>query len=155
MPSPPIGSWNDGPARQAIVGFVERVTRAGGSDHVPAADRIAVFDNDGTLWCEKPLPVQADFLFRRVGEMAARDPALSARQPWKAVVEKDYARLGAVITKHYQGDNTDLREMAGALLSAYVDTSMEDSAGAAKAFLTTGKSPRLGRPNVHCISEPM
>ena len=155
MPSDQLASWNDGPARRAIIGFVERVTRTGGSDHVPAADRVAVFDNDGTLWCEKPLPVQADFLFRRVGEMAARDPALSARQPWKAVVEKDYAWLGGVITKHYRGDDGDLQEMAGGLLSAYADTSIEDFAGAAKAFLTTAKNPKLGRPYVHCIYEPM
>ena len=155
MPSDQLASWNDGPARRAIIGFVERVTRTGGSDHVPAADRVAVFDNDGTLWCEKPLPVQADFLFRRLGEMAARDPALSARQPWKAVVEKDYAWLGGVITKHYRGDDGDLQEMAGGLLSAYADTSIEDFEGAAKAFLTTAKNPKLGRPYVRCIYEPM
>jgi hypothetical protein len=57
-----LPSWRDTPTRAAITGFVERVTGPGG---VPAADRVAVFDNDGTLWCEKPLPVQADFLLRR------------------------------------------------------------------------------------------
>ena len=113
-----------------------------------------MFDNDGTLWCEKPLPVQADFLFRRIGEMAARDPALSARQPWKAVVEKDYAWLGGVIAKHYRGDDSDLEEMAGGLLSAYADTTIEDFEGAAKAFLTTAKNPKLGRPYVHCVYQP-
>ena len=155
MPPDQLASWNDGPAKQAIVDFVERVTRVGGSDHLPAVERVAVFDNDGTLWCEKPLPVQADFLFRRIGEMAARDPTLSARQPWKAVVEKDYTWLSGVIAKHYRGDDRDLQEMAGGLLSAYADSTIEDFEGAAKAFLTTAKNPKLGRPYVRCVYQPM
>ena len=155
MPPDQLASWNEGPTKRAIIDFVERVTRVGGSDHVPVADRVAVFDNDGTLWCEKPLPVQADFLFRRIGEMAARDPTLSARQPWKAVVQKDYAWLGGVIAKHYRGDDSDLQEMTGGLLSAYADTTIEEFEGAAKAFLTTAKNPKLGRPYVHCVYKPM
>ncbi len=83
-----LGSWNDGAAKQSIVSFVERVTHVGGEDFVTPEARVAVFDNDGTLWCENPLPVQADFLFRRLGEMAASDASLRARQPWKAVVGK-------------------------------------------------------------------
>ncbi|HEX3903092.1 MAG TPA: HAD family hydrolase [Polyangia bacterium] len=155
MDSDPLASWNDGPAKRAIVELVERVTHIGGSDHLPAAERVAVFDNDGTLWCEKPLPVQADFLFRRIGEMAARDPTLSARQPWKAVVEKDYAWLGGVIAKHYRGDDSDLEEMAGGILAAYADTTIEDFATAAKAFLTTAENPTLERRYVECIYAPM
>jgi hypothetical protein len=76
-----LASWNDGVARRAIVAFVERVV----SD-VPVEERVAVFDNDGTLWCEKPLPIQADFILRRLSEMAEADPQLRDRQPWKGGV---------------------------------------------------------------------
>src|SRR5688572_11310055 len=85
-----LDSWNDGGTRQAIEAFIARVTRVGSPDFVPEDERVAVFDNDGTLWCEKPLPIQADFLMRRLGQMAEQDPSLRSRQPWKAVVERDY-----------------------------------------------------------------
>jgi hypothetical protein len=75
--------WRDTPARAAIVEFVERVTSERGADCVPTSERVATFDNDGTLWCEKPLPIQANFLFRRLAEMATSDPSLASRQPWK------------------------------------------------------------------------
>jgi hypothetical protein len=81
-----LGSWSDGPARKAIVDFVAQ-TRA----EVPVAERVAVFDNDGTLWCEQPLPIQADFILRRLAEMAAADPELRGRHPWKAAHEQDVA----------------------------------------------------------------
>jgi len=63
---PPLPSWNDGPARTAVLEFVERVTTPGGADFVPVPERIAVFDNDGTLWAEKPIYFQAAFAFDRV-----------------------------------------------------------------------------------------
>jgi len=150
-----LGSWSDGGAKQTIVSFVERVTRAGGADFTEPEARVAVFDNDGTLWCEKPLPVQADFLFRRLGELAARDPSLRARQPWKAVVEKDYHWLGNAITKHYQGDDSDLKVMAAGLLKAYGDTTIEDYAATARSFLSTARHPRLERPYPRCTFAPM
>src|SRR5690349_23843195 len=99
-----LPSWRDGPVRQRIIDFVASVTGANGSEPVPVEERVAVFDNDGTLWCEKPLPIQADFLLRRMGEQAAHDPSLRDRQPWKAVWEKNYDWLSGVITKHYQGE---------------------------------------------------
>jgi hypothetical protein len=71
-----LASWNDGPAKQAIGEFVERTV-----SEVPVEERVAVFDNDGTLWCEKPLPIQADFVLRRMHEMADADPGLRERQP--------------------------------------------------------------------------
>ena len=67
-----LASWNAGAAKAAVLGFVERVF----ADGIPPAERVAVFDNDGTLWCEKPLPIQADFILRRLHEMAEADPAL-------------------------------------------------------------------------------
>jgi hypothetical protein len=150
-----LASWNDGPSRRAIVAFVEGVTRAGGVDYVPPEARIAVFDNDGTLWCEKPLPVQADFLFRRLGEMAARDPSLRARQPWKAVVDKDHQWLAQVITKHYGGDDSDLKMMEAGLLQAYGDTTIEEYAAAARAFFSSARHPKLARRYPRCVFTPM
>jgi hypothetical protein len=76
---PTLDSWNDTPTRQAIVGFVE-----GPAQQLPPDERVAVFDNDGTLWCEKPMPIELDFILRRLAEMAAADASLRGRQPWKA-----------------------------------------------------------------------
>jgi hypothetical protein len=85
-----LASWHDGAARRAIVEFVERTV----SEAVPPEERVAVFDNDGTLWCEKPLPIQADFILRRLFETGEADPDLRGRQPWKATYERDYGWLG-------------------------------------------------------------
>ena len=101
-----LASWNDTADAQAIVDFVERVTTEGGPDYVPPAERIAVFDNDGTLWCEKPMPIELGFILERLAEMAEADESLREQQPWKAAREKDYAWLGEVITKHYHGDDS-------------------------------------------------
>ena len=70
----PLPSWNDGAAKQSILEFVSRVTREGGPDFVPPAERIATFDNDGTLWSEKPLPFQILFAFDRIKAMAPEHP---------------------------------------------------------------------------------
>ncbi len=83
-----LPSWNDGPAKTAILEFVRSVTTPGDS-FVPPAERIAAFDNDGTLWCEKPIYIQADFIFRRFKEMVREDPAWAREQPYKALVEND------------------------------------------------------------------
>ena len=72
-----LASWNDTPTRAAITDFVARVTEPDSPHFVLPEGRVAVFDNDGTLWTEKPLPIQADFLLRRVGEMGAADPSLN------------------------------------------------------------------------------
>jgi hypothetical protein len=76
-----LSSWRDGPAMQAIIDFVGRTCGEDGSVAVPVEERVAVFDNDGTLWCEKPLPIQADFILRRLAEIAAAQPELGERQP--------------------------------------------------------------------------
>ena len=92
----PLPSWNDGPAKSAILEFVRSVTAAGDS-HVPVAERIAAFDNDGTLWCEKPLYIQADFLFRRLIAMVREDPQRAHEQPYKAVAEGDREWLNSEV----------------------------------------------------------
>src|SRR3954453_10788729 len=96
-----LSSWRDGVARKTIVEFVEHTV----SDAVPAEERIAVFDNDGTLWCEKPMPIQLDFILRRFVEMAEAKPELRTRQPWKSAYERDYGWYAAVMAEHYAGDD--------------------------------------------------
>ena len=77
-------TWRAGPARDAVLSFVSAVRDGGEYPPVPLERRVAVFDNDGTLWCEKPMPIQLDFILRRLVDMAATDPSLAGRQPWKA-----------------------------------------------------------------------
>ena len=89
----PLASWNDGAAKSAILDFIARVTKDGGPEFVPSSERIATFDNDGTLCCEQPLPIQFYFAFGRVEELAAKDPTLAERQPFKAILEHDYNTL--------------------------------------------------------------
>jgi phosphoserine phosphatase len=151
----PLRGWTNGAARRAIVEFVERVTRKRGPDHVPPEARVAVFDNDGTLWCEKPLPIQADFLLRRLADLAQRDPTLRTRQPWKAAYDKDYAWLGDVITKHYRGDDSDLKLMALGLLQAYAGATVEEFEATAARFLRSADHPVLRRPYLACAYRPM
>jgi phosphoglycolate phosphatase-like HAD superfamily hydrolase len=147
-----LPSWRDTPTRTAITRFVEGVTGPGG---VLPAERIAVFDNDGTLWSEKPVPIQADFLLRRLGEQVAADPSLAARQPWKAVAERDHAWFDAAITEHYEGDDTRLNTMAAGLLGAYEGTSIEEFEAIAGAFLREEKHPTLARAYVRMAFAPM
>ena len=145
-----LASWNDTPTTEAIVDFVEAAVR-----DVPPEERVATFDNDGTLWCEKPMPIQADFLFRRLAEMTREDPSLAAKMPWKAVVEKDYEWLGGVMTKHYAGDDSDLQILAVGLLQAYEGSTIEEFEAVASEFMQTGLHPTLGRPYLACAYLPM
>ncbi len=105
----PLGSWNDGASKSAITDFVARVTKRGGPDYVPADARVAVFDNDGTLWCEKPIPIELGFILEQLATTARQDPSLSEQQPWKAAKDRDYVWLGAVVDKHYLGDDSDVK----------------------------------------------
>ena len=147
--------WTDGTARAAIIEFVERVTTPGGDDHVPPAERVAVFDNDGTLWCEKPMPIQLDFILRRLAAMADQDPGLRTRQPWQAAHTRDYGWLGQVITDHYQGDDSELPVLAAGILQAFAGISVEDFEAQADAFLRGAQHPTLGRGYLACGYRPM
>ena len=98
----PLGSWREGASKRAILDFVQRVTADGGPDAVPPEERVAVFDNDGTLWCEKPMPIQLDFILRRLAAMADQDPELRTRQPWQAAYTRDdgWLALGVLTEPH-------------------------------------------------------
>jgi phosphoglycolate phosphatase-like HAD superfamily hydrolase len=146
-----LTSWNAGAARQAIVDFVERTV----AEDVPVQERAAVFDNDGTLWCEKPMPIQADFILRRLSEMAHADPELRDRQPWKAAYERDYGWLGKVLAEHYAGDETNVRTLLAGVLAAFEGITVEDFEAKSDAFLRTVQHPTLGRAYLECAYLPM
>jgi hypothetical protein len=145
-----LRSWNDGPATHAIIAFVEQAVA-----DVPVEERLAVFDNDGTLWCEKPMPIQADFILRRLFEMAEADPDLRERQPWKAAYERDYAWLGQVLAEHYAGEDTNVRTLLGGVLAAYAGISVDDFEEKSDTFLRTTQHPTLGRGYLECAYVPM
>jgi len=149
-----LPSWNDTPTRQAIVEFVERVTTDGGPGYVAPHDRIAVFDNDGTLWCEKPMPIELGFILHRLGEMCEADASLRERQPWKAAYEQDHAWLGNVITKHYHGDDNDVKVLTGGIIRAFAGMTVEEYSDAAGAFLR-GRHPTIDREFRECGYLPM
>jgi hypothetical protein len=121
----PLPSWHDTPTRDAITAFVASVCRQGDPSFVPAPERIAVFDNDGTLWCEKPMQPEVGFLLERLAAMAEHDATLRSRQPWKAAHERDYAWLSSAITKHYQGDETDVQVLLAGVVQAYAGWTVE------------------------------
>ncbi|MCV7065162.1 haloacid dehalogenase-like hydrolase [Mycolicibacterium farcinogenes] len=145
-----LESWNDGPTKSAIVDFVDRATA-----EVPPEERVAVFDNDGTLWCEKPAYIQLDFLVRRLAEQAAADPALATKQPYQAAAAGDLAWFGDAVTKHYNGDDSALKILAGGILSAYAGMTVDDHAERIKAFFAEAQHPTLARPYTACGYAPM
>jgi hypothetical protein len=122
-----LSSWRDGPTRQAIVEFVEGICGEDGSAAVPVEERVAVFDNDGTLWCEKPMPIQLDFILRRLVQMAKAQPELRERQPWKAAYERDYGWLSSLMAEHYAGNDTNVRTLAAGILTAYAGSASKIS----------------------------
>ena len=150
-----LPSWQNTPTKQAIIEFVTQVTDPNSATFVPPAERIAVFDNDGTLWCEKPMYIQLDFILRRWVEMVKENPALAEQQPWKAAIEKDYAWLGDAVTKHYRGDDSDMPTLMKGLLAAFAGTTVEDFATRAGEFLRTQSHPTLKRLYMQCGYTPM
>lgn len=150
-----LASWHDGATKRAIESFVARVTNIGSPDYVSPDARIAVFDNDGTLWCEKPLPIELAFIIRRLADMAEQDPALSSRQPWRAAANRDQAWLQDAIDKHYRGDDTDIRELVSGMLKAFAGMDVEKYEAAANTFLREARHPTFGLPFRDCVYRPM
>jgi hypothetical protein len=146
-----LPSWNEGAAKAAIVAFVEQTVTGA----VPVEERIAVFDADGTLWCEQPVPVEADFLLRRLAEMAEADPTLRDRQPWKAAYEHDNDWLGTVITEHYAGDDSKAQTLLDGVFATYAGIGVEDFEAKSEAFLRSAQHPTLGRGYLQTAYAPM
>jgi phosphoserine phosphatase len=149
-PDAPLSTWRDGATRNAILDFVARTTTV-----VPIEERVAVFDNDGTLWCEKPMPIQLDFILRRFVTMAEKDPSLRDRQPWKAAYERDFGWLGAMLADHYAGDDRKAGVFTAGLLTAYDGVTVEDFEARSSDFLRTTRHPTLGREYLRCAYAPM
>jgi hypothetical protein len=147
----PLPTWRDGDPKRAIVEFVERTV----AEQVPLPERVAVFDNDGTLWCEQPMPMQADFIIRRLSEMAQADSDLTTRQPWKAAFEQDHQWFANVLVEHYAGEETNVRLLLGGVLAAFDGISVEDFEAKSEAFLRTTPHPTLGRGYLECAYAPM
>jgi phosphoglycolate phosphatase-like HAD superfamily hydrolase len=146
-----LSSWNDGPAKQAVLGFVTAVVTEGGAGFVPAADRIASFDNDGTLWVEQPLPPQFDFVFRRWAEEVKQHPALADQQPYKALLEKDMAFLEGVATQ----DPEVVASLLEAFAHTWAGTTPEEFDAQVREWLETVNQPTLGVPYIDLVYKPM
>src|ERR1700753_462642 len=114
-----LASWNDTSNRTAITDFVAAITDVDAERFVPEPERVAVFDNDGTLWSEKPIPIQLDFTLYRLAQLAEADPSLAGQQPYKAAAGRDYPCLGEAMVKHYNGDDADLGLLLRAVESAF------------------------------------
>jgi phosphoserine phosphatase len=146
-----LASWNDGSAKRAIVDFVTSATDAGGPGFVPAADRIATFDNDGTLWVEQPMPPQFDFVFRKWGEEIKADPSLAGQQPYKAMIEKDPVFFGGVATQ----DPDVVATLKKGFARSWAGTSPEEFDAQVREWCQTVKQPKLDKPYVQLVYKPM
>jgi phosphoserine phosphatase len=142
-------SWKGTPTKAAIMAFVEAAVR-----DVPTEERIAVFDNDGTLWPEKPMPSEMFFVLRRLAAMADTDASLRERQPWKAAHENDQAWLAEVFVQHYAGDDSDLKVLMSGFVAAFAGVDVETYGRDAATFVKTDH-PTLKRPYAACAYQPM
>ena len=148
---PALPSWREGAARSAIISFVDEVTAA----KVPVAERVAVFDNDGTLWTEKPMPTQLHYLVQQWAAAAHADPSLAATQPYAAAVDNDLGWLGAAVDKHYAGDDSDLRLVIAAIVGATAGTSVESYEASVTEFYRVAEHLSLKRPYSGAVYRPM
>jgi phosphoserine phosphatase len=141
----PLPAWNDGPAKQAIVAFVTDVTREGSPDFIPSSERIATFDNDGTLWSEQPMYAQFAFALDRVKALAPLHPEWKDTQPFKAALEGDMAALAAT------GEHGAVEIVA----ATHAGMTPEEFRQTVKEWLATAKHPRFGRRYDELVYQPM
>jgi phosphoglycolate phosphatase-like HAD superfamily hydrolase len=144
LPADPLPSWREGGAKRAIVEFVRSVVTLGSPGFVPAALRIAVFDNDGTLWVEEPIPAQGMFALDRLRAMAARDPNLGQSPVYRNVLEKGPAAIA---------DLTE-SDIADVLVRTHSGMTTDEFGRIAKEWLDTARHPRLGRRYKEAIYQP-
>ncbi len=141
----PLPSWNDGPSKDAVLRFVRDTTDKSSPRYVEPADRIATFDQDGTLWTEHPIYGQAAFALARVGEMAPSHPDWKQKEPFKTVLSRDYAAM----SKFTEGDWLQI------LAVTHSGMSNEVFAGLVKDWITTAKAPRFDRLYTDLVYQPM
>jgi phosphoglycolate phosphatase-like HAD superfamily hydrolase len=141
----PLASWNDGPTKTSIVDFVDRVTKAGGMDYVAPEERIAAFDNDGTLWSERPYPFQIAFALDQVMAMAPQHPEWQDREPFKSVLAGD---LKAVLSGGYHA----IIEIAAVTHSGMTTDEFEVQA---RKWLATTRHPQTDKLFTEMVFHPM
>ena len=144
-PVDPLPSWNDGASKRALLDFVGRVTREGGPEFVPPAERIATFDNDGTLWSEKPVPFQAFFAFDRVKALAPQHPEWKTREPFASLLKGDMAGVAA------SGEKGVMSIMA----ATHTGMTTDEFASAAEEWISTATHPTTKRPYTAMVYQPM
>ncbi|WMS43798.1 HAD family hydrolase [Acuticoccus sp. MNP-M23] len=141
----PLPSWNDGPNKQAILEFVGAVTTDGGPDYVAPEDRVATFDNDGTLWSEQPMYVQLQFALDRVKALAPQHPEWKTTEPFKSVLAGDVAGIAASGKK-------GVLEIIGATHSGMTT---DEFASIVSDWIKTAKNPKTGKLATEMIFQPM
>jgi phosphoserine phosphatase len=141
----PLPSWRDGKARQSILDFVATVTREGSPGFVPVPQRVATFDNDGTLWCEHPMYVQLAFALDQVKAMAPEHPEWKKKQPFKAVLDNDMRALAAA------GE----RGLVEIIMATHADMSTDAFERVVGDWLSKARHPRFKRPYTECVYQPM
>ncbi len=142
----PLPSWNDGPAKQAILAFIARVTKEGSPDFLPLAERIAVHDNDGTLWPENPMPFQAAFAIDELNRRILTEPKLASDPMVQAALAGDFAKL--LEGKHFDG-------LMQVLALTHAGMTTDEFRNAVESWLTSAKHPRFGRPYDELTYQPM
>jgi phosphoglycolate phosphatase-like HAD superfamily hydrolase len=140
-----LPSWNDGPAKKSIVDFVDRTTKKGSADYIAPENRIAVFDNDGTLWAEQPIVFQFAFVIDRIKDLAPRHPEWRGKQPFQAVIENDYITIADISDK-------DLMQLFAATHSGMTTEEFSESV---EEWLKTAKHPRFKKPYTQLVYQPM
>ncbi len=141
----PLPSWNDGPAKQAIVTFVKETTEQGSPSFVPPAERIAAFDQDGTTWVEQPMYAQVMFAFHQLGVMAAKDAKLKSTEPFKAVLSGDRAAIAKL----------SLPDLEKILAVTHTGMTVEVFQKSAQDWITSAKHPRFQRLYTELVFQPM
>ncbi len=141
----PLPSWNDGPTKSAIRDFVTNITQRDGPGFVPVSQRIAVFDNDGTLWCEQPMYVQLAFAIDRVKTLAATHPEWKTKQPFQAVLENDVKALSA----------TGERGLVELIMATHAGMTTDEFEHIVIDWLARAKHPKFQRPYTECVYQPM
>jgi hypothetical protein len=140
-----LPSWNEGPAKAALVAFVAEVTKPGTPGFVPPAERIAVFDNDGTLWCEQPMYVQLAFALDRVKELAPAHPDWKQREPFRSALGGDVRAVAA-------SGERGLLELVAA---THAGTTGDEFASIVERWLAQARHPKLDRPYTEAVYQPM
>ena len=141
----PLASWNDGKAKQSIIDFIQAVTTTGAEGYVPAMQRVAVFDNDGTLWSEQPMYFQAFFVFDRIKALAPQHPEWQTKEPFASVLKGDAKAALA-------GGEHALLEM---VMATHSGMTTDEFDATVRDWVATARHPKTGRRFTEMVYQPM